>query len=57
MQGTREPERNLNHAAYHTGQLVQLARHFAGDAWESLSIAPGKSEEFNATMRERFGDW
>jgi len=49
--------RNLNHAAYHTGQIVQLARHFAGDAWRTLSIAPGKSEEFNAAMRERHGDW
>lgn len=50
-------ERNLNHAAYHTGQIVQLARTFAGDAWESLSIPRGKSDDFNATMRERFGDW
>lgn len=49
--------RNLAHAAYHTGQIVQLARHFAGDAWQTLSIPPGKSEEFNATMRERYGDW
>ncbi|TDI96279.1 MAG: DUF1572 domain-containing protein [Caldithrix sp.] len=26
-------QRNLNHVVYHTGQIVQLARHFAGDAW------------------------
>lgn len=53
----RAIHRNLNHAAYHAGQIVQLARHFAGDAWQTLSIAPGKSEEFNAAMRERHGDW
>jgi uncharacterized damage-inducible protein DinB len=50
-------DRNLTHVAYHTGQIVQLARHFAGDAWQTLSIAPGKSEEFNAAMRARYGDW
>ncbi|MGD2115980.1 MAG: DUF1572 family protein [Acidobacteriota bacterium] len=49
--------RNLSHVVYHTGQIVQLARHFTGDAWQTLSIAPGKSEEFNASMRARYGDW
>lgn len=49
--------RNLAHAAYHAGQVVQLARHFAGGAWQTLSIAPGKSDEFNASMRARYGDW
>jgi uncharacterized damage-inducible protein DinB len=49
--------RNLNHVVYHTGQIVHLGRHFAGDAWQTLSIAPGKSEEFNAQMRAKYGDW
>jgi uncharacterized damage-inducible protein DinB len=49
--------RNLNHVVYHTGQIVQLARHFAGEAWQSLSIPPGKTEEYNATMRTKYGDW
>lgn len=49
--------RNLNHVVYHTGQIVQLARHFTGDAWQTLSIAPGKSEEHNAAMRAKYGDW
>lgn len=53
----RAIQRNLDHAAYHAGQVVQLARHFAGDGWRTLSIAPGRSEEFNAAMRERWGDW
>lgn len=29
----------LAHYAYHVGQIVQLARHLAGPAWKSLSIA------------------
>jgi len=48
--------RNLNHVVYHTGQIVQLARDFTGDAWRTLTIAPGKSEDFNAAMRAKYGD-
>jgi uncharacterized damage-inducible protein DinB len=40
--------RQLAHYAYHVGQIVYLARHFAGDRWQSLSIPRGKSAEFNA---------
>ena len=50
-------ERNLNHVAYHTGQVVTLARAFAGDAWKTQSIAPGESDAHNDRMRERHGDW
>jgi Protein of unknown function (DUF1572) len=39
--------RNLTHTAYHIGQIVFLAKHFAGPEWKSLSIARGKSSEFN----------
>ncbi len=39
--------RQLSHYAYHVGQIVFLAKHFTGDAWESLSIPKGKSEDFN----------
>jgi hypothetical protein len=35
------------HYAYHVGQLVFLAKHFAGSRWETLSIPRGESEEFN----------
>jgi len=38
----------LTHYAYHVGQIVFLAKHFAGASWQSLSIPKGKSEEFNA---------
>lgn len=50
-------QRNLNHVVYHTGQIVQLARHFTGEKWQTLSIAPGKSGEHNAAMRAKYGDW
>jgi hypothetical protein len=42
--------RQLTHQAYHVGQLVLLAKHFAAGAWESLSVPRGKSRERNAEM-------
>lgn len=42
--------RQLAHYAYHVGQIVLLARTFAGEGWTSLSIPRGKSEEFNTGM-------
>ena len=30
--------RSVTHTAYHVGQIVYLARHFAGPAWRSLTI-------------------
>jgi len=32
-----------------------LARHWAGERWETLSIPRGKSEEYTAKMREKQG--
>jgi Protein of unknown function (DUF1572) len=40
-------QRQLTHYAYHVGQIVFLARHFAGPLWRSLSIPKGKSKEFD----------
>jgi len=40
-------DRQLTHYAYHVGQIVFLARHFAGSRWASLSIPKGKSREFD----------
>jgi uncharacterized damage-inducible protein DinB len=42
--------RQMTHQAYHAGQIVLLARHWAGDAWQTLSVPKGKSKEFNAQM-------
>ena len=39
--------RQLTHYAYHVGQIVFLARHFAGPRWKSLSIPKGLSGEFD----------
>jgi hypothetical protein len=35
--------RSVTHTAYHVGQIVYLARHFAGERWTSLSIPKGQS--------------
>ena len=40
--------RQLAHYAYHVGQIVFLARTFAGDEWTSLSIPRNASQLFNA---------
>ena len=45
--------RQLTHYAYHVGQIVFLAKHYAANTWQSLSIPRGKSEEFNAAMRRK----
>ena len=39
--------RQLTHYAHHVGQILLLARHFAGDRWQSLSIPRNQSAEFN----------
>ena len=44
--------RQLTHYAYHTGQIVLLAKHFKSENWKSLSIARGQSEVFNQALRE-----
>ncbi len=42
--------RALAHYAYHVGQIVYLAKHFASDKWTSLSVPKGKSSELNARL-------
>jgi uncharacterized protein DUF1572 len=37
--------RSITHTAYHVGQIVYLARHFAGPAWTSLTIPRGQSAQ------------
>jgi hypothetical protein len=41
--------RQLTHYAYHVGQIVLLARHFAGPRWRSLSIPRGQSARFEVS--------
>jgi hypothetical protein len=44
----RAISRQMTHYAYHVGQIVLVARVHAGDSWQTLSIARGESERFNA---------
>jgi len=39
--------RQISHYAYHTGQIVFLAKLINSERWKTLSIPRGKSEEFN----------
>ena len=39
--------RQVAHYSYHVGQIVLLAKHFAGKDWQSLSVPRNKSAEFN----------
>ena len=39
--------RQVGHYAHHIGQIVFLAKHFAGDKWQTLSVPKKKSAEFN----------
>ncbi|MBD3162760.1 MAG: DUF1572 domain-containing protein [Candidatus Eisenbacteria bacterium] len=47
--------RQLAHYAYHTGQIVLLAKELTGPHWESLSIPKGRSEAFNETPTTYLG--
>ena len=44
---TQAINRQVAHYQYHIGQIVLLARHFAGDRWQSLTIPRKGSAEFN----------
>jgi hypothetical protein len=39
--------RQLAHYPHHVGQIVLLAKHFACDRWQSLSVPRNQSAEFN----------
>jgi Protein of unknown function (DUF1572) len=39
--------RQLAHYPHHVGQIVLLAKHFAGDRWHSLSVPRKGSADFN----------
>ena len=42
--------RQVAHYSYHIGQIVYLAKHFAGPDWNALTIPRRKSAEFNAKV-------
>jgi hypothetical protein len=45
--------RQIAHYAYHTGQIVYLAKHFKSNEWQSLSVPRNKSAEFNAHLEQK----
>ncbi|MGB7263995.1 MAG: DUF1572 domain-containing protein [Terracidiphilus sp.] len=45
--------RQLAHYPHHVGQIVLLAKHFACDKWQSLSVPRNKSAEFNQQVAAR----
>src|SRR5712672_3371631 len=46
--------RQIAHYAYHTGQIVFLAKHIRSSKWRTLSIPRGGSEEVNAKLSKTF---
>ena len=42
--GQQALNRALTLLAYHTGQIVYLAKYFRSDSWKALSVPRGKSE-------------
>ncbi len=45
--------RQIAHYSYHVGQIVFLAKMLRKGQWKTLSIAKGKSDEFNATLKHK----
>ena len=43
--------RSLAHMAQHAGQVVLLAKHLAGERWQTLSIPRGQSAAYEAALR------
>ena len=39
--------RQVAHYSLHVGQIVMLAKHFAGTEWKPVSVPRGQSAEFN----------
>jgi uncharacterized damage-inducible protein DinB len=42
--------RQIAHYSMHCGQIIVLAKHFAGDHWKSLSVPRNRSAEFNRAV-------
>jgi hypothetical protein len=44
--------RQIAHYAYHTGQIVFVAKHFRASEWKTLSVPRGKSKDLNAIAQK-----
>ena len=45
--------RQLAHYPHHVGQIVYIGKMIRGQAWQSLSIPRGASQDFNRAMQEK----
>ena len=52
---TQAIQRSLAHTAQHAGQIILLAKHYAGAQWRTLTIPRGKSDEYQRQLREKHG--
>lgn len=43
--------RQVAHYSYHIGQIVYVAKHYAGSHWTAVTIPRGKSAEFTARVK------
>ena len=51
----RAVDRGVAHACYHVGQIVLLAKHFAGPGWRTLSVPRGESRSYTAQVARQHG--
>ena len=42
--------RQIAHYSYHVGQIVYVAKHLAGNKWQTLTVPKKKSAEFNTKV-------
>ncbi|HXH49269.1 MAG TPA: DUF1572 family protein [Terriglobia bacterium] len=42
--------RQIGHYCSHIGQIIYLAKHFAGNDWKAVTVPRGKSADFNAKV-------
>jgi hypothetical protein len=44
--------RQMGHYSYHLGQIIYLAKHFAGKDWQAVTVPKGKSREYTAHVAD-----
>lgn len=47
-------ERQIAHYSYHVGQIVYIGKQLKSEAWNSLSIPRGKSEDYLREMQGKY---
>ena len=47
--------RTMTHSASHVGQIIYLAKLFAGPRWKTLTVPRGQSEQYTAAMVQKAG--